>query len=55
MKYKIEDIRMHIFFLLTIILLTIIICETVEKIYIYRMYKNLSPEQIEAFVRNAKR
>lgn len=38
-----EDIRMYVFVLLTIIL------------YIYRMYKNLSPEQIEAFVRNAKR
>lgn len=46
---------MYIFVLLTIILLTTIVCETVEKIYIYRMYKNLSPGQIEAFVRNAKR
>lgn len=55
MKDKMEDIRMHVFVLLTIILLTIIICETVEKIYIYRMYKKLSPEQIEVFVRNAKR
>ena len=46
---------MYIFALLTIIISIAVICEMVEKIYIYKMYKNLSPEQIEAFVRNAKR
>lgn len=46
---------MYILILLTIIILVMIVCDTIEKIFIYHSYKSLTPEQIEAFVRNAKR
>lgn len=45
---------MNVFYVLALIVALIIVCETIEKISIYRSYKSLTPEQLEALSRNAK-
>lgn len=45
---------MNVLYVLAGIVSLIIVCETIEKISIYRWYKSLTPEQLEALARNAK-
>lgn len=43
---------MNALFLLAGIVALIIICDTIEKISIYRTYKTLTPEQLKALSHN---
>lgn len=45
---------MNVFYVLAGITALIIICETIEKISVYRSYKSLTPEQLESLSHNAK-